>query len=81
MNLRPQSRGSMKDSTGVHDTIVNQLLSKIDGVNQLNNILIIGTASCACMKTCFGVVLMATPWLYVYVRVCVRRYDQPQGSD
>ena len=29
-------------STGVHDTVVNQLLSKIDGVDQLNNILIIG---------------------------------------
>lgn len=30
-------------NTGVHDTVVNQLLSKIDGVNQLNNILVIGT--------------------------------------
>lgn len=29
-------------NTGVHDTVVNQLLSKIDGVNQLNNILVIG---------------------------------------
>ena len=28
--------------TGVHDSIVNQLLSKIDGVNALNNVLIIG---------------------------------------
>ncbi|NXS65216.1 NSF ATPase, partial [Pandion haliaetus] len=28
--------------TGVHDTVVNQLLSKIDGVEQLNNILVIG---------------------------------------
>ncbi|QLI60698.1 Vesicle-fusing ATPase [Scale drop disease virus] len=27
---------------GVHDTVVNQLLSKLDGVNQLNNILVIG---------------------------------------
>ena len=27
---------------GVHDTVVNQLLSKMDGVEQLNNILIIG---------------------------------------
>eukprot|EP00168_Porphyra_purpurea_P003000 TRINITY_DN1357_c0_g1_i3.p1 TRINITY_DN1357_c0_g1~~TRINITY_DN1357_c0_g1_i3.p1 ORF type:complete len:557 (+),score=258.51 TRINITY_DN1357_c0_g1_i3:242-1912(+) len=26
----------------VHDTVVNQLLSKIDGVNSLNNILVIG---------------------------------------
>lgn len=26
----------------MHDTIVNQLLTKIDGVNDLNNILVIG---------------------------------------
>lgn len=31
-----------QDSTGVSDSIVNQLLSKIDGVDSLNNILIIG---------------------------------------
>ena len=37
-----KQRGSNKDGTGVHDTVVNQLLSKIDGVNSLNNILIIG---------------------------------------
>ena len=30
-------------NTGVHDTVVNQLLAKIDGVEQLNNILVIGT--------------------------------------
>ena len=33
----------MAGSTGVHDTVVNQLLSKLDGVEQLNNILVIGT--------------------------------------
>ncbi|KAL7718246.1 Vesicle-fusing ATPase [Entamoeba marina] len=37
-----KQRGSRNDSTGVSDTIVNQLLSKIDGVNSLNNILVIG---------------------------------------
>lgn len=26
----------------MHDTVVNQLLAKIDGVEQLNNILVIG---------------------------------------
>jgi SpoVK/Ycf46/Vps4 family AAA+-type ATPase len=31
-----------QDGTGVHDTIVNQLLAKIDGVDSLNNILVIG---------------------------------------
>lgn len=30
------------DSTGTGDRVVNQLLSKIDGVNALNNILVIG---------------------------------------
>lgn len=37
-----KSRGSVAGNSGVHDTVVNQLLSKIDGVDQLNNILIIG---------------------------------------
>jgi len=37
-----KQRGSSRDGTGVHDTVVNQLLSKIDGVDSLNNILIIG---------------------------------------
>ncbi|XP_054623280.1 vesicle-fusing ATPase-like isoform X2 [Dunckerocampus dactyliophorus] len=37
-----KQRGSMTGSTGVHDTVVNQLLSKMDGVEQLNNILVIG---------------------------------------
>lgn len=37
-----KQRGSRGDGTGVGDNVVNQLLSKMDGVNQLNNILIIG---------------------------------------
>lgn len=37
-----KQRGSVAGSTGVNDTVVNQLLSKIDGVEQLNNILVIG---------------------------------------
>ncbi|CAH1990020.1 unnamed protein product [Acanthoscelides obtectus] len=37
-----KQRGSVAGNTGVHDTVVNQLLSKIDGVEQLNNILVIG---------------------------------------
>ena len=35
-------RGTVTGGTNVHDTAVNQLLSKIDGVNSLNNILLIG---------------------------------------
>ncbi|KAK8808497.1 hypothetical protein WA158_008398 [Blastocystis sp. Blastoise] len=37
-----KARGSSGDGTGVQDSIVNQLLSKIDGVDALNNVLIIG---------------------------------------
>lgn len=37
-----KARGSVAGNTGVHDTVVNQLLAKIDGVDQLNNILVIG---------------------------------------
>lgn len=35
-------RGSNSGSTGVGDRIVNQLLTKLDGVNEINNILVIG---------------------------------------
>eukprot|EP00878_Enallax_costatus_P019245 GHUV01020299.1.p1 GENE.GHUV01020299.1~~GHUV01020299.1.p1 ORF type:complete len:671 (+),score=177.44 GHUV01020299.1:714-2726(+) len=37
-----KQRGSVRDGTAIHDTIVNQLLTKIDGVDALNNILLIG---------------------------------------
>ena len=37
-----KQRGSNRDGTGVSDSVVNQLLSKIDGVDSLNNILMIG---------------------------------------
>lgn len=37
-----KQRGTSGSSTGVGDTVVNQLLSKIDGVSSLNNILVIG---------------------------------------
>jgi vesicle-fusing ATPase len=37
-----KQRGTVSGSVGVHDTVVNQLLSKIDGVHSLNNILVIG---------------------------------------
>jgi len=37
-----KQRGGRNDGTGVGDSVVNQLLAKMDGVEQLNNILIIG---------------------------------------
>jgi vesicle-fusing ATPase len=37
-----KQRGSSRDGTGVGDSVVNQLLTKIDGVNALPNILLIG---------------------------------------
>ncbi|ANB15066.1 AAA family ATPase SEC18 [Sugiyamaella lignohabitans] len=37
-----KQRGSRGDGTGVGDNVVNQLLAKMDGVEQLNNILVIG---------------------------------------
>ena len=42
-----KQRGSVASGAGVHDTVVNQLLSKIDGVKQLNNILVIGELDAA----------------------------------
>lgn len=37
-----KARGSVAGNSAVHDTVVNQLLTKLDGVEQLNNILVIG---------------------------------------
>lgn len=37
-----KQRGSRPNDSGVGDTVVNQLLAKLDGVNTLNNILVIG---------------------------------------
>jgi vesicle-fusing ATPase len=37
-----KARGSVGGGTGVHDTVVNQLLTMIDGINTPNNILVIG---------------------------------------
>ncbi len=37
-----KARGSTSGGTGVSDNIVNQLLSKLDGAKQINNILVIG---------------------------------------
>lgn len=37
-----KTRGSTQGGTGVNDTIVNQLLTKFDGVEECNNFLIIG---------------------------------------
>ncbi|GBE79862.1 AAA-domain-containing protein [Sparassis latifolia] len=37
-----KQRGSTSGGTGVGDSVVNQLLAKMDGVDQLNNVLIIG---------------------------------------
>jgi len=37
-----KKRGSVNNGTGVNDQVVNQLLTKIDGVNALNDVLLIG---------------------------------------
>jgi vesicle-fusing ATPase len=35
-------RGSVSSGTGVHESVVNQFLAKLDGVESLDNILVIG---------------------------------------
>ena len=37
-----RARGTINSGTGVHDGVVNQLLTEIDGVNSLNDIIVIG---------------------------------------
>ena len=41
-NQAPPTSLPLLCPAGVHDTVVNQLLTKIDGVDALNNILLIG---------------------------------------
>lgn len=43
---------------GVHDTVVNQLLTKIDGVDALNNILLIGMTNRKDMLVSMAAVIM-----------------------
>lgn len=40
-----KKRGSHSDSTGVHDNVVNQLLSMIDGPTELDNVILICTTN------------------------------------
>ena len=43
MDAIARKRGSMSsDSTGVRDSVVNQLLAKMDGVKEANNVLVVG---------------------------------------
>ncbi|KAL3767379.1 hypothetical protein ACHAW5_003806 [Stephanodiscus triporus] len=42
MDAISKSRGANRSNSGVSDSVVYQLLSKIDGVDSLNNILLIG---------------------------------------
>ena len=38
-----RERGSLSgDTSGIRDSVVNQLLAKMDGVDELDNILVIG---------------------------------------
>lgn len=43
-----KARGTTGGGSGVHDSIVNTLLTKIDGVESLNNILLIGVRHLPC---------------------------------
>ena len=47
-----KQRGSVSSGSGVHDTVVNQLLTKIDGVDALNNILLIGMTNRCARASC-----------------------------
>ena len=62
-----KQRGSTNSGTGVHDTVVNQLLSKIDGVEQLNNILIIGMTNRFTFHNglCLFVIFLTVKYKYI----------------
>jgi hypothetical protein len=73
-----KQRGSVSSGTGVHDTVVNQLLTKIDGVDALNNILLIGKFIFLCLQSvCAAVKKMhrsvALIFISKIIRHCVAR--------
>ena len=65
-----KQRGSVGGASGVHDTIVNQLLSKIDGVEPLENILIIGK-----FRFCRSYVALMNPLLVMTKLFLARSYN------
>ena len=57
---------SQAGNSAVHDTVVNQLLAKLDGVEQLNNILVIGQYwQLASLRLCIYAHLLLYHLLYV----------------
>lgn len=70
-----KTRGSVRDGTGVSDSVVNQLLSKIDGVDSLNNVLIIGmTNRKVVFYFIFVVVFFVKEGVFLAVRYESRTY-------
>lgn len=62
-----KQRGSSGGSAGgVHDTVVNQLLTKLDGVKQLNNVLVIGMTN---RKDMIDSALLRSGRLEVHVQI------------
>eukprot|EP00917_Polyrhabdina_sp_WS-2016_P006599 GHVP01014710.1.p1 GENE.GHVP01014710.1~~GHVP01014710.1.p1 ORF type:complete len:752 (+),score=143.11 GHVP01014710.1:72-2327(+) len=61
-------RGSNPASSGVNDSIVNQLLSKIDGVDAINNILLIGMTN---RMDLIDEALLRPGRLEVHVEICL----------
>ena len=67
-----KQRGSSRDGTGVSDSVVNQLLSKIDGVDSLNNILLIGMTN---RKDMIDDALLRPGRLEVHVEIGLPSHD------
>ena len=68
-----EARGSVGGGTGVHDTVVNQLLSMIDGVDALNNILVIGMTN---RKDLIDTALLRSGRLEVHLEIVPLLPDQ-----
>lgn len=43
--MKPRGRGRGEAADSVYDGVVNTLLSKMDGMEELNNILVVGTTN------------------------------------
>ncbi|KNC48869.1 vesicle-fusing ATPase [Thecamonas trahens ATCC 50062] len=72
MDAVVRQRGSRSGDTGAGDQVVNQLLSKIDGVDELDNVLIIGMTN---RKDMLDEAILRPGRLEVHIEVSLADYE------
>ncbi len=63
-----KKRGTTRSGTGIEDSLVNQMLTKLDGLEQIGNILIIGTTN---RKDLLDEALLRKGRLGIHIQICL----------